>query len=267
MRIAATADIHYDLLSSREDLHEFDRFVQSLADADPDVFLVGGDTVGLGWETLPECLNRFEKIGREKLIVFGNHDHWSADKRTSQHLRRLEEIIRKSSFHLLDHGPKIIGNVGFAGNCCWYDYTFARHPAPAESSFEQKSFRGHVIWNDANFVRLPRGDRDYSERLLLRLEDDIRRLESKAESLIVLTHHVGFREMAVRKPEQPEWNFANAFIGTEKLGKMLLRHRKVLFHLCGHTHQEARVEKAQLVSINIGSTYRKKRFVIIDIPD
>ena len=49
------------------------RHANPLRDTLVPLALIGGDTVGLGWETLPECLNRFEKIGREKLIIFGWH--------------------------------------------------------------------------------------------------------------------------------------------------------------------------------------------------
>ena len=99
------------------------------------------------------------------------------------------------------------------------------------------------------------------------MEDDIRNIERDVETFVAVTHHIGFQEMIRQKKNRDVWNFTNAFMGTEKLGEMLLKYSKVKYHVCGHAHYPSKVEKNGLVSINTGSSYRKKRYITIVIRD
>lgn len=265
MKIAATSDIHYDLISSEKDYDELRRLITSLEAEKPDVLLIAGDIVGLGIAKLEECLGQFEKICSQRLIVLGNHDYWSANLDTFKRLELLGSKIESCGFHLLDDIPKVIENIGFAGNCGWYDYSFADGKPPAGSSYEKKMFNGCVIWNDAIFIRLGKTDKEYTDELLEKLENDIKSLENNVDTIIAMTHHIGFQDMVIRKENDAEWNFANAFMGSKSIGKMLLQHPKVKYHICGHTHSKSRLEKGHLVSLNPGSTYHKKRYIVFEV--
>jgi len=267
MKIAATCDIHYDLINSPGKNQKFNEFVKSLEDEKADVLVIAGDTVGLGWGKLKECLDLFKDTAPHRLMVLGNHDYWSADKNTEKHLKFIKKIIKKSGFHLLDAKPKIVENVGFAGNCLWYDYSFSNDSLPYNSSYEEKTFKGRVVWNDAVFVDLNKSDKQYTDELLEKLEKDIKKLNKKTKTIVAVTHHIGFQEMVLTKKENSLWNFANAFMGSKKLGKMLVKHKKVKYHICGHTHRPLHIKKNHLFSINPGSTYKIKRYTTFDIPD
>jgi len=264
MKIAATSDIHYDLISSESDYDELRRLINSLEAEKPDVLLIAGDIVGLGVSKLEECLGLFEKICTERLIVLGNHDYWSEDLDTFKRLELLRSKIDSCGFHLLDKSLKIIRDIGFAGNCGWYDYSFADGRPPTGSSYEKKMFNGYVIWNDAVFVQLAKTDKEYTDELLEKLETDIKNLEDRVDTIIAMTHHIGFQEMVIRKENDAEWNFINAFMGSKSIGEMLLQHPKVKYHICGHTHSKSRLEKEHLVSLNPGSTYYRKKFVVFE---
>jgi predicted phosphodiesterase len=267
MKIAATGDIHYDLIRNPAERDRFLNFIRRLEKEEPDVLVLAGDTVGLGSSKLEECLNLFREVAPIRLKVFGNHDYWSAEGDTFSHLEILRSRIKGCGFVLLEEKPVIVDGIGFAGNCLWYDYSFSPEEMPPRSSYEKKIFGGHIIWNDVRFVRLGKSDMDYTSELNERLEGDIQRLEAKVEQIVAVTHHIGFIEMLTMREEFPGWNFCNAFMGSKRLGEMLLNHPKVRYHICGHTHDQKVVRKRALVSINPGSTYDEKRFVSLVIPE
>jgi len=200
-----------------------------------------------------------------QIMVFGNHDYWTADKNTFKHLKRLEKIIEDSGVILLDKKPIKLGTVGFVGNCGWYDYSFAEKLILPGTVFEKKEFLGRVVWNDANFVGLNQSDPEYTNELIDKLEKDIKGMESQMETIIAVTHHLAFKEMLTDKPGDKLWAFTNAFMGSKKLGEMLLNHPKVNYHICGHNHHPCRIKKGRLEAINPGSSYSIKRYSILDI--
>jgi predicted phosphodiesterase len=265
MKIVATGDIHYDLIRSQSEHEAFHRVIRSMESEKPDVLVIAGDTVSLGSPKLEECLHHFGSIAPVRLMVFGNHDYWSTDGDTFRHLEIMKERIRKCGFKILDEKPEIIDGIGFAGNCSWYDYSFASMELPPRSSYEKKMFRGHIIWNDLRFVRLGMADSHYTNELIQKLEDEIRILESEVDLIIVVTHHIGFMEMLTTREEFPGWNFCNAFMGSAMLGEMLLMHPKVRYHISGHIHDQKTVKKEHLVSINPGSTYDEKKYISLVI--
>jgi len=266
MKIAATGDIHYDLIQNQTVYERFLRFIKSLESEKPDVLILAGDIVGLGSSKLEECLNFFRTVAPVKLLVFGNHDHWSPEGDTFSHLDTLKPTIKGCGFQLLDEKPEIIDGIGFAGNCSWYDYSFAPTEAPPRSSYEKKIFGGHIIWNDVHFIRLGKTDMDYTNELLEKLETDIRKLESEVDQIVVVTHHIGFMEMLNFTEGFPGLNFCNAYMGSRRLGDMLMQHPKVQYHICSHTHTQKIVKRGHLTSINPGSTYDEKIFISLTIP-
>jgi putative phosphoesterase len=266
MKIIATSDIHYDLIYTVDNLIHMSKFISNLEQEKSDILIIAGDTVGLGWAKLNECLRMFSTVAPVRLMVLGNHDYWSADKMTFKHLEHLEKIISSHGFHLLDKGPKVIKKVGFAGNCGWYDYSFASASTlPKGTSYQNKTFDGEIYWNDVNFVDLGKTDGDYTSQLVDQLEKDIEFLEKKVETIVAVTHHIGFEEMVIRKDTNPAWSFGNAFMGSKLIGEMLLKHPKVKYHICGHIHARSEVKKGSLVSINPGSDYQIKRFSTLEL--
>jgi Icc-related predicted phosphoesterase len=122
-----------------------------------------------------------------------------------------------------------------------------------DSSYESKIFRGDVAWKDKDFVKLEKSDIDYTMELIEKLEREIGMLEKKVDNIIVLTHHIGFEEMLIRKEKNDRWNFCNAFMGSKWLGEMLLKHEKVKYHICGHTHTKKLVKKEHITCVNPGT--------------
>jgi predicted phosphodiesterase len=265
MKIVATGDIHYDLIRNQTEHEELLHFIKRMEAEKPDVLVLAGDTVGFGSPKMEECLNYFRTIAPVRFAVFGNHEYWSHEGGTISHLEFMKNRIKGCGFKLLDENPEIIDGIGFAGNCSWYDYSFAPKELPPRSSYEKKIFGGHIIWNDVRFVRLGKTDSAYMNELLKKLKEDIQTLELEVDQIVVVTHHIGFVEMLTLLDDFPGLNFCNAFMGSYRLGDMLLQHPKVRYHICAHTHVQKVVKKEHLISINPGSTYDEKKYLTMVI--
>jgi predicted phosphodiesterase len=266
MKVLVTADLHFDL-KSHAPAREYDDLLVQICMQKPDILIIAGDTVGLGKGQLGEILSRFSDLKARKLIVPGNHDIWLTEGNSATYyLETLPELYARYGFHMLDRSPVVIADVGFAGSMLWYDYSL-RDPQlrlPPGSSYDEKRWKGRIIWNDANFALLPWSDPEFCQKLLHKLAADIQQLKRQTDFIIVTTHHVGCREMVLRR-EKPEWNFANAFMGTAKLEQLLLSHPEVKYHFCAHTHARRICQKQHLHIVNVGCTYQKKRFDLLSI--
>jgi Icc-related predicted phosphoesterase len=265
MRVAATCDLHYDLLTSARERQGFEDLLAALAAERPDVLVLAGDVVGLGWNKLGECLKRFSQVSPTRLLVFGNHEHWCADRRSLSHLNQLRDVIIPSGFHLLDSAPFVTGQIGFAGNSLWYDYSLARRPPGQGNDYAGKIYQGRLAWNDAQFVALGMSDGHYAGELLSRLERDIDMLAGKTEKIVAVTHHLGFLDLLPPLADDPGVSFCDAYMGTRRLGELLLSRPKVKVHVCGHSHVAARLNINGLEVVNPGSTYKEKKYALFEI--
>jgi 3',5'-cyclic AMP phosphodiesterase CpdA len=266
MKIAATADIHADLEAQLLP-GEMERFVASVFAEAPDVFIIAGDIAGLGKKKRTPFLRSFDGLEAAKLIVPGNHDLWFPEGDSWAHYAAMRDEFAESGWHMLDGAPMTFGNVAIVGSAGWYDYTLAdpRLELPHDSDYAAKRWCGRVIWNDGIFVRLGRTDKEFCAGLLRRLEEDIDSVEAQVDTIVAVTHVIGFEEMLTSKPDIPTWVFCNAYMGSTQLGALLLRHPKVSYHLCGHTHEARVVRKGHLTSINVGSTYARKRLEVLTV--
>jgi len=70
---------------------------------------------------------------------------------------------------------------------------------------------------------------------------------------------VPFAEM-VHRSGRPNWDFANAFMGSPLFGELLLSVAEVRYVFCGHTHRPLRRRIGHIECVNVGCTYRAKRY-------
>jgi len=268
VRIAATADLHYGMRPA------WDAAVRELArrivDRSPDVILVAGDVAIAHPGEVIECLSLFSDSSARKLVVPGNHDIWtSLAGEGADSLTIYEEIFPKSAalagFHTLDRSPVVVDAVGFAGSIGWYDYGFAdvALDVPREA-YAAKYLPGIGMWNDGRFVQWRHDDLSFTRTVVDRLKDHLSVVREQASCIVVLTHHLAFEQLVVRRAHRG-WEFHNAFMGTPRLGRLLLEEPKVRLTICGHSHHERRVQVGHMEAVNIGSTYTRKRFLLFEV--
>ena len=286
MRLLVTADLHYNHPRSRGAAEELTGRMNA---AGGDVLLVVGDTASGDGDALEQCLSLFRFPG-PKLFVAGNHELWTHGPDSYRLFTEdLPRRVRALGWHWLEGEPVRLGDVAFVGTVGWYDYSFAPpHLGIPRRFYEHKVTPGaaerfgHLSglfepaddigpagrevaarWNDARFVKLHRPDEAFLDELLGGLAAGLESV-SDAERVVAAVHHVPFRELLPPVRDDPR-DFAKAFMGSERIGQLLLRHPNVRHVFCGHSHFPVEADVGYVHAVNVGSGYRWKTFHRIDL--
>ena len=290
MRLLATADLHFNHAKSRAGAEEL---IERLNGEKADCLLVVGDVATADGDALEECLLRFRFDG-PRLFVPGNHELWTHGDDSYRLFRDdLPRRVRALGWHWLQTEPFRLGGdtggVAVVGSLGWYDYSFAQEslgiprrfyerkvsPGVAERFVEYRDLLGQtddvgpvareVIarWNDGRFVKLHRSDEAFLDELLAELRGQLEAV-GDAGTVVAAVHNLPFREL-LPPPRNIQWDFAKAYLGSNRIGELLLEFPNVRYALCGHSHFPARATVGHVKAINIGSGYRYKTSVTLDL--
>ncbi|MCZ6682911.1 MAG: metallophosphoesterase [Planctomycetota bacterium] len=289
MRIIATSDLHFNVTRSKGPTESI---AKEICERGGDVLLFVGDSAGADIGTLEKVLALFEPFSGVRLAVCGNHELWTVGAQDSLHKyeNELAEAYSRSGVHYLDQTPFVMDGLGIAGSVGWYDYTFRpsrlgiplrfyQHKiAPGAAARSDKCSHllepsddipagAHEIttrWMDGERVNLPICDLDFAAMTVDRLRRHLEEINDSVDTIVAAVHHLPFAEL-VPHSIIPNWEFANAFMGSELLGEVLLDFPKVRNAFCGHSHQRRVCRKQGLVCTSIGSTYREKQYEVLDL--
>jgi len=288
VRIIATADLHYEFHD--ESRRDTARLAQEVTRLRPDVFLIAGDTFAHDPAILRQCLSLFDPLECPRMLVAGNHDLWTSDGDSLQiYEQTIPRVAAECGFHYLDAEPLVLHGVGFVGNMGWYDYSFREDSLGVPMRFyaakigpgaalglgwmrlldkrddlTPEVLRISTAWQDGFQVHWKYDDCGFTDVVVRRLEEHLSRVENEVKAIVCLTHHIPFANMVTRKKHR-DWAFGNAFMGSERMGQVMLRHPKVRWAVFGHSHTTGRAHNGPIECINVGSTYRKKRFVEVEV--
>ena len=281
-----TADLHYNHARSRA---VADDLIDRINAAGGDVLLVVGDTAVADGDSLERCLSRFTFAG-PKLFVAGNHELWtnSADS-YALFTDTLPRRVRGLGWHWLQSRP--MGCRRCRGRRQHWLVRLrlrparTRHPdpvlrrknlarcCPAFPSLARLFHREDDIlpiadtivarWNDGKFVNLDRSDGQFLQECLDQLQAQLSALSS-VPTVIAAVHHVPFHEL-LPPPYSAQWDFVKAFLGSPRLGQLLLAHPNVRHVYCGHSHLAKSATIGDLSAVNTGSGYREKRVMTLDV--
>jgi hypothetical protein len=286
MRLLVTADLHFNHRVSRP-LAE--QVIGEMNAAGGDGVLVIGDTAVADADSLEQCLSLFNTRG-PKLFLAGNHELWTQrDDSYAVFMTELPRRIRALGWHWLEGDPFVFGDAAVVGSVGWYDYSFAQPTLGIPRRFYERKvspgaaerleeFAGllsvaddisdtarEVVarWNDGRFVKLGRSDDAF---LGERLADLRRSLEavSGAERVVAAVHHLPFREL-LPPSRNAQWDFTKAYLGSERIGELLLQFPNVTRVFCGHSHLAREATVGPVRAVNIGSGYRWKTFLPVEL--
>jgi predicted phosphohydrolase len=284
VRIIVTSDLHYNHLRSKPIA---DEIIDQINTAEADVLIVIGDTAAWDGDAFERCLSRISFKG-PKLLTAGNHEFWTMGEDSYTNYRDLlPKRTRELGWHWLEDDPFILGDVAIVGSVGWYDYSFAQKelgipsrfyaskvsPGAAERFTEFTSLfdrRDDIApsameviarWNDGRFVKLGRSDEAFLDELLIKLRSQLESL--RAKHVIAAIHHLPFREL-LPPPKRPQWDFAKAYLGSEKIGQFLLEFPNISHVYCGHSHFPAEAQVGHIHAIATGCGYRAKTLKTLD---
>lgn len=264
MRIAVTADLHFGHHPTYDRATR--KIVRQINGLEADLLILAGDTAVVDNGSFEECLHLFQDFPGRRLLVAGNHDLWTLDGNSWEiYTTRIPEFAERHGFHYLDNEPFVQDNVAVVGNIGWYDYSFRKPELEVPMRmYERKTLPGACRWNDVDYIRWPYSDVEFTERTLSRLEAHLERIKDNVTDIVCVTHHIPFSNMVTRR-DDVGWSFGNAFMGSQRIGELLLKYDKVCCAICGHSHIEGRYENGHIQCINVGSTYRHKRCVVLEV--
>jgi predicted phosphohydrolase len=268
MRILVTSDLHYGVGKRG------DAAVRALADwvvaARADVLIVNGD-IGADLASLTACLELFRRFDGVKLAVPGNHDVWLVDDPKSDSWTLHEEVLprtfRAAGFHPLHLEPCVVGDVAFVGSMGWYDYTFRDDLGIPEECYSAKTYPGDPapMWNDARFARFPWTDEELTQKLATRLGGQLAQTVG-ARRTYAIVHHLTHKRLLIhpRFVVPRKWRFANAFLGSDRLGDVLRAAKRPIVAICGHVHMRREHREPDVHHVTIGSDYVHKEVVVVE---
>jgi predicted phosphodiesterase len=289
MRLLITADLHYNHPRSKALAIDL---IDRINHTGCDILLLVGDTSTTANDSLEQCLSLFRLPAAKKLVVAGNHELWTAsDDSYAIYTTDLPRRLRALDWHWLEADPFISNSFAIVGSLGWYDFSFAQESLGIPLRFyEQKISPGaaarfpqyaHLFshtddippsamqimarWNDGRFIKLHRSDEQFLSELLLCLHQQLQSL-AHIPKIIAAIHHLPFRQL-LPPPHSAQWDFAKAYLGSQRLGELLLQFPNITHLFCGHSHMPIEAKIQHIQAINIGSGYRHKVFRTLDITD
>ena len=263
-KVLMTADLHYGLYRTGDAATR--ELARRVCASDADAFIIAGDVAGSEPEAFAECLGLFRSFRGTRLMVPGNHDLWTrAGCSRHKYQTALPRLARQCGFRMLDSGPVALGDVAFIGSVGWYDYSM-RNPdlGLTDEHYRAKSLPGICTWNDLRYVRWTLEDEEFLALCLGRMEEHYRQVEGRAECVVAVLHHLPFPELLYDcRSVAPE--FCRGFMGSTRLGDLLLRLPKVRHALCGHRHGQGACRRDGVHALVAGSEYHMKRLVELDL--
>jgi predicted phosphohydrolase len=284
VRLLVTADLHFNHGKSHQLANDA---IDDINRTEADVLLLVGDTATADESQLERALERITFPG-PRLFLCGNHELWT--RREDSHAIFTHELparIRALGWHWLETEPFIAADVSIVGSVGWYDYSYAPDALHIPRRFyEAKVSPGaasylrafnHLLgddvtpdmleifarWNDGKLVKLHRSDDAFLDECLERLQRALDRVPAD-HRIVAATHHVAFSQLLPPR-HSPAWDFARAYLGSDRMGGLLLSDPRITHLFCGHSHFESHARVDHIDAINIGSGYRQKRLWVGEV--
>lgn len=244
LRVVAFSDLHIDAAGGdggqRRVLDAIRGALEALA---PDVVLFAGDLAN-DLNPVRRTLEAL-RVAEHCLFVPGNHDAWLSERERAEfagsddHLRRLAGLVRTAGWHWLPGAPQRVGGWAFAGAMGWFDRGFLDPRVPANERDYARGEWGGVRWNDHARSRFGIPDEAVAARERAQLAADLAALgvtEAGGPPAVVVTHHLPFAELLVVRPDDPAWQFCQAFMGSPAIGELIASRPSIRLAVAGHTH-------------------------------
>lgn len=238
MKIGLVSDLHTDATEANKELIPF--LISAIEVAEIDILILAGDITASLTEFY-DILDQFNKTQSQclKLFVPGNHDIWvnkNGSMTSTQKCGIISEICQDHGFHSLIDKPYIHDQVGFCGTIGWYDYSFA----PKEfnlsiDQYEKKQLNGK-IWNDKRYANWEDTDQAVAKKFEKHLTSHISSIVDKVERIVVVSHHVPFRQ-CMRYRGVLSTDYFHAFMGSQGIGEVCLQESLITHVFFGHLHE------------------------------
>ncbi len=243
MKIGLISDLHTDVTPLNKALIPY--LIDAVKAAELDVLVIAGD-LARHLVLLSETLNAFHlaDLACEKLFVPGNHDIWAIetpDVTSEQKCDIISQLCYECGFHPLMDQPFVTKQVAFCGTIGWYDYSFAPDGYDfSDAQYAEKELMG-AVWNDKRYAKWTDADPAVTRRFQAELDTQIDAVRDNVSRIMVVTHHVPFRECIQYRGELP-WDFFRTFMGSKHIGACCVQEPLITHALFGHEHRSINMQ-------------------------
>jgi len=251
MRIVCVSDLHLDH-EGNEPVME--AMLEVLGRGPPDVLVVAGDLAS-GQEGVARGLERLRRAAPRVVYVPGNHDLWSPWRSVAQgevdtwtiYREVLPALAQEAGVEYLPEGPVCVGDVAFVGVTGWYDYSTATRVARFffDDAAFRRGYQGGFAWADALRTAFlgqdgePMSDAEVVAVMVSDLKTHLEAVPEHISRVVAVTHVVPFAQTVQSRPFFA-MDFFTAFLGSVRLGEVLLADPRVSVSICGHAHTPLR---------------------------
>lgn len=238
MKIGLVSDLHTDATQANKDLIPF--LISTIEAAELNAFILAGDITSSLTEFY-DILDQFNQAQLKccKLFVPGNHDIWVNENARMNSIQKcgiISEICQDHGFHSLIDKPYIEDKIGFCGTIGWYDYSFAPEEFDVTTEqYENKQLNGR-IWNDKRYAKWEDTDQKVAKKFEDHLSTHINSIEDKVERIVVVSHHVPFRQ-CMQYRGVLSTDYFHAFMGSKGIGEICSQESLVTHVFFGHLHE------------------------------
>jgi Icc-related predicted phosphoesterase len=223
LKIGFISDLHFDHNVGLVPVLE-----KKLDGMELDCFIIAGDVLA-GFTKISALIKRLKKHTPRVFFLPGNHDLWvGVSSRFVSSTKLYMDILRRNT--LLSGGdylglkPVYMGNIAILGVTGWYE----NYPLPPVKTSDEK----YCIWPEME------NPEDVLNWQLILLRNQLEEASKKAEKIFVVTHTLPF--MNYLKEEVSQELFG--YMGSQKLGDLILKYPKVSYVVSGHIHKPYRIE-------------------------
>ncbi|HOJ92369.1 MAG TPA: metallophosphoesterase [Dictyoglomaceae bacterium] len=248
----ALSDLHLDFIRLRNGFEKDEESIfiknifEEIEKENVNVFVIAGDISAKLWE-IELFFEFFAALSGVKIFVPGNHDIWKEKDISSdqKYKKMIPDLCGKYNIHFLPENPLLIGDIAFVGTLGWYDYSFGSEAYSIEE-YEKGIYDGlrwrETFWKLVDFYD-SYGRKLNNVEICEIMQDELKNSLEKVEKekkIVAVTHTVPFKELLHMK------NFFSAYLGSEKLGEILIEDGRVRYVICGHEHNTVIFKKENL---------------------
>ena len=228
MKLLFCSDLHIDANERFAGIDITPYVIQAFKNHSPDAVIIAGDISGNAERTLDYIRIIEKEVGVPVYVVPGNHDIWTREHGKDASWSSYQLLLQDQSSLLSN--TLIHGQTAVIGAMSWYDYTFGpSHINKVDFGYNKKRF-----WNDAKFAKWDKKDEELCDEMLQLLEEKLKIHQNK--EIILVNHYIPYYDFVTVKNEY-SWDFCNAFMGSERLGKLIDQYDNIKTVVFGHTHR------------------------------
>lgn len=253
MKIIALSDLHID---KKDDSSKIQEIVDNIYAENPDTIVIGGD-IATSKEWIHEFLSRFWNLSCNKIAYLWNHEIASIENSTLKdwYIEELDQIFSLNWFHLLDKSPVVIDNIGFIGNCWWFDGTLYKGEEFEKTKIEETArFRQHY----KHWWILPE---EFCQNIVSKIKNQIDQIKNSCEKIILGIHDIWFEEF-LKYGYSEQYDQYNYGMWSKYLWDLYFYDPKIVMWFCWHTHRSWILHIKNKIINNISSNTTNQFYVI-----